>query len=125
MISKNVEEQLGEIGKVTRISGEDPVSNAISFAQFKDKSTDFGWGFDEPGHGLSFASTTTPELAIAASPFSHLGKHAPLIWFQDGEPNEDIYKFLASKRTAKRTVQSCFYDWNIQCYFFQDTGHHR
>lgn len=74
VITKKVEEQLGKIGKVTRISGEDLVSNAITFAQFEDKSTNFRWGFDEPGHGLSFASTATPELAIAAVPFSHFGK---------------------------------------------------
>lgn len=98
VISKKVEEQLSEIGTVTRIAGEDPVSNAISFAQFKDQDTGFGWGMNEPGHGLSFVSTETPELAIAAAPFSHLGKHAPLIWLENGQPHEDIYKFLASIR---------------------------
>ena len=35
-------------------------------------------GFTKPGHGVSFVSSKTPDLAVAGAPFSHMGKHAPL-----------------------------------------------
>lgn len=99
VISSEVEKQLGKFGKVTRIAAEDPVSNAIAFATFKDKETGFGWGLaDQPGHGISFISNDSPELALAAAPFSHLGKHAPLIWLNNGEPEQPLYDFLAKIR---------------------------
>lgn len=44
---------------------------------------------------ISNISSKTPELAIAASPFSHRGKRAPLIWLENGQVTEPIYNFLA------------------------------
>ncbi|MGG2091951.1 cell wall-binding repeat-containing protein [Bacillus sp. S13(2024)] len=96
IISEDVEKKLGEYGKVTRISGKNPVENSIAFAKFKDKKTKFGWGISNPGHGISFASTSTYDLAIAGAPFSHMGKHAPLILLENGEPTQPIYDFLGS-----------------------------
>ncbi|WP_042349745.1 cell wall-binding repeat-containing protein [Bacillus massiliigorillae] len=96
VISKDIEKKLSAIGKVTRITGDDAVQTAVGFAKFKDDKTGFGWGLIEPGHGVSFISTATPELAIAAAPFSHLGKHAPLIWLDNGSVSEPVYSFLAS-----------------------------
>ncbi|MFX3623329.1 MAG: cell wall-binding repeat-containing protein [Ectobacillus sp.] len=96
IISADVEKKLGEYGNVTRISGENPVENSIAFAKFKDKKTKFGWGITDPGHGISFASTATPDLAIAGAPFSHMGKHAPLVLLENGEPTQPIYDFLGS-----------------------------
>ncbi|OLN22448.1 ArsR family transcriptional regulator [Domibacillus antri] len=96
IVSDEIETELGEYGNVTRIAGEDPVSNAIEFAKFKDEETSFGWGLTDPGHGVSFVSSATPELALAAAPFSHLGKHAPMIWLENGKMNESVYDFLAS-----------------------------
>ena len=57
---------------------ETPVENSIAFAKFKDEKAKFGWGFTKPGHGVSFVSSKTPDLAVAGAPFSHMGKHAPL-----------------------------------------------
>jgi putative cell wall-binding protein len=96
IISNQVIKELNNYGKVTRIGGLNPITNAIKFAQFKDEDSGFGWGLKEPGHGLSFVSTKTPELAIPAAPFSHLGKHAPLIWLDKGEISRDVLIFLAS-----------------------------
>jgi hypothetical protein len=79
---------------VTRIAGEDLVENAIAFSKYKDKETNFGWGLDDPGHGLSFVSTETPELALAGAPFAHLGKHAPVLWLEEGEVAESLYSYL-------------------------------
>lgn len=96
VISKDVENQLKEYGTVHRIAGNDPVTTSIEFAKFKDKDTQFGWGITEPGHGVSFISTDSPELALAAAPFSHLGKHAPMIWLNKGQLQQETYDFLAS-----------------------------
>jgi putative cell wall-binding protein len=80
IISAEVEQQLGAYGTVARISGDDPYANSIAFAKFKDAGNGFGWGITTPGHNLSFVNTDSTMLAIAAAPFSHLGKHAPLIF---------------------------------------------
>lgn len=88
IISSDVEKQLQEFGKVTRISGKDAYENAIAFAEFKDSSNGFGWGIKTPGHNLSLLTTDSTMLAIAAAPFSHLGKHAPLLFTEkDGLPD--------------------------------------
>ncbi|SDN17719.1 ArsR family transcriptional regulator [Alkalicoccus daliensis] len=80
-ISSEVEEELEEFGNVVRIEGDTPAELSIAFAEYQDDS--FGWGIDEPGHGLVFASVNEPELAMPAMPLAHLGKHAPLIWMEE------------------------------------------
>lgn len=88
VISPTVESELRTYGSVTRISGNDPYENAIAFAKFKDSTNQFGWGITTPGHNLSFLTKDSTMLAIAAAPFSHLGKHAPLIFTdKEGLPN--------------------------------------
>ncbi|WP_339803612.1 cell wall-binding repeat-containing protein [Paenibacillus sp. FSL R5-0744] len=88
VVSTAVEKQLQEFGTVTRIAGKDMYENAIAFATFKDASNSFGWGITTPGHNLSLLTTDSTMLAIAAAPFSHLGKHAPLIFTEkDGLPD--------------------------------------
>ncbi|MBE4906930.1 cell wall-binding repeat-containing protein [Bacillus luteolus] len=94
IISKDIEKQLQEYGDITRIKGKDPITSSIEFAKFKDEKTGFGWGSTEPGHGFSFVSTGNAEYAIAAAPFAHLGKHAPLIWLENGEVAEETHEFL-------------------------------
>jgi ell wall binding domain 2 (CWB2) len=76
-VSKKVVDQLGELGDTRRISGTDPVANAIAFARFSDGS--FGWNVVDPGHGLVFASTQRPLDAAAASPLSASGTYGPLL----------------------------------------------
>jgi len=76
-VSKKVEEQLGDLGDTRRISGADPVANAIAFARFSDGS--FGWNVVDPGHGLVFASTQRPLDAAAAAPLSASGTYGPLL----------------------------------------------
>lgn len=88
VVSTAVEKQLQEFGTVTRIAGKDIYENAIAFATFKDASNGFGWGITTPGHNFSLLTTDSTMLAIAAAPFSHLGKHAPLIFTEkDGLPD--------------------------------------
>jgi hypothetical protein len=99
-ITDEVAKELKAYGNVTRMKGNDPVSMSVEFAKFKDKDTGFGWGLTDPGHGVSFISTTTPQLVIPAAPFSHLGKHAPLIWLENGKANKPVVDFLAEIKPA-------------------------
>jgi hypothetical protein len=76
-VSKKVLAQLDELGEARRISGPDPVANAIAFARFSDGS--FGWNVVDPGHGLVIASTQRPLDAAAAAPLSASGSYGPLL----------------------------------------------
>lgn len=58
-------------------SGEDPADNAIAVARFSDGT--FGWGVEQPGHGLVFANASRPLDAPAAAPLSASGNYAPLL----------------------------------------------
>lgn len=95
IISADVVNQLGQFGKVTRINGETPAQVSIEFAKFKDDATDFGWGITNPGHGIVLVPTASPEFAIASAPFAHLGKHAPMVWLEDGKMTEEMHEYLA------------------------------
>ena len=76
-VSKTVLGQLDELGTARRISGPDPVANAIAFARFSDGT--FGWNVVDPGHGLVFATTQRPLDAAAAAPLSASGSYGPLL----------------------------------------------
>jgi hypothetical protein len=78
VISAKVETALRKLGKVTRIGGADPVSNAVAFARFSDGA--FGWGVVDPGHGLVFTGEgADPQTAAAAAPLSASGTYGPLL----------------------------------------------
>jgi len=74
-VSKKVLDQLADLGDARRISGADPVANAIAFARFSDGS--FGWNVVDPGHGVVFANTQRPLDAAAAAPLSASGTYGP------------------------------------------------
>ncbi|MNI33840.1 putative cell wall binding repeat 2 [compost metagenome] len=96
VVSAKVEEGLRQYGKVVRISGNDPYTNAIAFAKYKDPATGFGWGITTSGHNFSLVSKDTPALALAAAPFSHLGKHAPLLWTDKEKMPESVHMYVMS-----------------------------
>jgi hypothetical protein len=64
-------------GKVHRVSGEDPVANAIAFARYGDDG--FGWNVNDPGHGFVLARSDSPLDAAAAAPLSASGTWGPLL----------------------------------------------
>jgi hypothetical protein len=90
-VSKQVLEQLDELGDARRVSGPDPVQNSIAFARFSDGS--FGWNVVDPGHGLVIANTQRPLDAAAAAPLSASGSYGPLLLVTAGnalpEPLQD------------------------------------
>jgi hypothetical protein len=72
---------LGEIRKlgpeVQRVSGADPVRNALAFARYADAG--FGWNVNDPGHGFVLARDDAPLDAAAAAPLSAAGTWGPLL----------------------------------------------
>ena len=77
-ISSNVVREIDRAGgRVRRVSGEDPVANAIAFARYGDGS--FGWDVNDPGHGFVVARSEEPLDAAAAAPLSAAGTWGPLL----------------------------------------------
>ncbi|HEX3735036.1 MAG TPA: cell wall-binding repeat-containing protein [Solirubrobacterales bacterium] len=70
-----------EIAKVVhsvhRVSGEDPVANAVAFARYVNGG--FGWNVNDPGHGFVLARSDSPIDAAVAAPLSASGTWGPLL----------------------------------------------
>ena len=77
-ISSKAVRQIGKLGhEAHRVSGEDPVVNAVAFARYGDGG--FGWNVNDPGHGFVIARTDSPLDAAAAAPLSGSGTWGPLL----------------------------------------------
>jgi hypothetical protein len=81
-ISSDVVREIAKIGsRVRRVSGEDPVSNAIALARYADGG--FGWNVNDPGHGFVIARSDAPLDAAVAAPLSASGTWGPLLLTDD------------------------------------------
>jgi hypothetical protein len=77
-ISSEVVRRIAGISeRVHRVSGEDPVANAIALARYGDGG--FGWNVNDPGHGFVVARSEEPLDAAAAAPLSASGTWGPLL----------------------------------------------
>jgi hypothetical protein len=77
-IPSSVVREIAKIDKsVHRVSGEDPVANAIAFARYADGS--FGWNVNDPGHGFVLARSDATLDAAVAAPLSASGTWGPLL----------------------------------------------
>ncbi|HEY3435240.1 MAG TPA: cell wall-binding repeat-containing protein, partial [Solirubrobacterales bacterium] len=77
-ISSDVVREIGKVSKqVKRVSGEDPVANALALARYRDGT--FGWNINDPGHGFVLARDDSPADAAAAAPLSASGTWGPLL----------------------------------------------
>jgi putative cell wall binding repeat protein len=77
-ISSDVVREIAKLSaRVRRVSGEDPVANAIEFARYSEGS--FGWNINDPGHGFVVAGSGEPLDAAAAAPLSASGTWGPLL----------------------------------------------
>jgi hypothetical protein len=84
VISSDVVREIGKISKqVKRVSGEDPVANALALARYRDGS--FGWNVNDPGHGFVLARDASPADAAAAAPLSASGTWGPLLLTDDAD----------------------------------------
>jgi hypothetical protein len=81
-ISESVFEELEKLGPTKRVSGPDPVTNAIAFARYSDGGR-FGWNVVDPGHGLVFANASRTLDAAAGAPLSGSGQFGPLLLITD------------------------------------------
>jgi ell wall binding domain 2 (CWB2) len=81
-IAESVVEELDKLGPTKRVSGPDPVTNAIAFARYSDGGR-FGWNVVDPGHGLVFANASRPLDAVAGAPLSGSGQFGPLLLVTD------------------------------------------
>jgi hypothetical protein len=83
-ISSDVVREIAAISdRVRRVSGEDPVANAIALARYADG--DFGWDINDPGHGFVVARSEDPLDAAAAAPLSAAGTWGPLLLSDDAD----------------------------------------
>lgn len=77
-IPSNVFREVAEIDPhVRRVSGEDPVENAIALARYAGGG--FGWNVNDPGHGFVVARGDAPLQAAIAAPLSASGTWGPLL----------------------------------------------
>ena len=83
VVGTRVAQALRGIGPVTRIAAPDPVQSAIAFARLRDGL--YGWGVDDPGHGLVFANAHRTLDAAAAAPLSASGTYGPLLLVDDAD----------------------------------------
>ena len=77
-ISSDVVREIGKIvDRVGRVSGGDPVANAIELARYSNGG--FGWNVNDPGHGFVVARSDEPLEAAAAAALSASGTWGPLL----------------------------------------------
>jgi hypothetical protein len=84
VISKAVVDRLKKrklARSVDRISGPNPVENAIAFARYE--KGDFGWGVVVPGYNFALANVARPLDAAAAAALATRGVFAPLLVTDD------------------------------------------
>jgi hypothetical protein len=83
-ISSDVVREVAKIGNpVRRVSGEEPVENAIALARYAHGG--FGWNINDPGHGLVVARSDDPLSAAIAAPLSASGTWGPLLLTDDAD----------------------------------------
>ena len=84
VISSDVVREIAELAPhVRRVSGEDPVANAIELARYSDGG--FGWNVNDPGHGFVVANAAEPLDAAAAAALSASGAWGPLLLSDDAD----------------------------------------
>ncbi len=82
VISSDVVREVAQIDqRVGRVSGEEPVENAIALARYD--SDGFGWNVNDPGHGFVIARSDQPLEAAIAAPLSASGTWGPLLLTDD------------------------------------------
>jgi hypothetical protein len=83
-ISTDVVREVAKIDPhVRRVSGVDPVENAIALARYANGG--FGWNVNDPGHGFVIARDDAPLAAAVAAPLSASGTWGPLLLTDDAD----------------------------------------
>jgi putative cell wall-binding protein len=119
-ISGKVLKEVEGLGaKVQRISGDNPVAAAISFARFE--AGKFGWHVTDPGHGFVLVRSDAPLEAAAAAPLSASGTWGPLLLTDSADtlPSELRGYFLDVKPGYTTDPTRAFYN---HVWIVGDTG---
>lgn len=106
VISSAVEKELRAYGQVVRIGADSKNGAAFSvaFASFRDDAGGFGWDLNSAGRNVSVVPYGAYDLAVAAAPFSHLGKHAPMLWSEAGRLPTETADLLHSIKPVYKTT---------------------
>jgi hypothetical protein len=115
-ISSSVAKQLAQYGSVIRVTNDDnvaynapptdtPEETALAFSKMWDSAGEFGWKITGPGHGFTLVNVNDWEGAVASSPLSHLGFHAPLLFTDSAKqlPTDDDAYFKSVEPTFLNT----------------------
>jgi hypothetical protein len=107
VISHAVTKVLDTLGRVRRVDGNDPITNAVAFSRYRDPPCpvgagcvpgdgNFGWAVTSGGHGYVFANANQPLAAAAAAPLSGSGTYGPLLLVEDASvlPDQDATDLL-------------------------------
>lgn len=103
VISSEVVREIGKLSKrVKRVSGEDPIANAVALARYRDGN--FGWSINDPGHGFVLARSDSPADAAAAAPLSASGTWGPLLLTDDaGALPSEVRNYLLDVKPGYTT----------------------
>lgn len=117
VIPNSVEKQLSKYGTVKRVSGNDPASNSVAFATYRDPPCvkgqpcahvpgSFGWALRSPGHGYVLLSQGQPLDAAAAAPLSASGSFGvQLVVDQPSSLPSSILNFFLNYATPGYTQE--------------------
>lgn len=78
-VSDTILKRLKRYGRVTRIGGPTPTSNATEVALFSDPQSVWGWGIDNPGHGMVIMNSHREMDVAAATSLSSGAAYGPLL----------------------------------------------
>lgn len=78
-VSDAVLKRLKRFGEVMRIGGPTPTENAVQVAVFSDPQTVWGWGIDNPGHGLVVMNSHREMDVAAATTIATGAAYGPLL----------------------------------------------
>jgi hypothetical protein len=84
-VSEGIVRRLSRFGDVERVSGKNPIENALAFARFSG-SGGFGWNANQPGRNLTVASTDRPLDLAAGAVLGTNGVFAPLLLTDKADP---------------------------------------
>jgi hypothetical protein len=83
VLGEGLAHELSHFAHVRRIAGETPSEESIAVARFSEGS--FGFGIQEPGHGLIFVDADQPLDAPAAAPLSASGDFGPILLLEGAD----------------------------------------
>jgi ell wall binding domain 2 (CWB2) len=117
VISAALVKQLGKYGSVKRISGNDPSSNSVAFAVYRDPPCkfgqacahvpgSFGWAMRSPGHGYTLLNPSQPLAAAASAALSGSGDYGPQLLVDNGSTlSKPVLNFFLNYATPGFTQE--------------------